>query len=128
VVAVANELQEQLLAREEKAKITDKDLVKVNADLDTEWAKAKATQKEYLDKMEAYITHAKHSLGPDKMLWEKKFELDARERDLGLCDAALVEAKSRGLNLWDKHEELMEFVELRRLLKEAKVEHIAEAG
>jgi hypothetical protein len=55
-------------------------------------AKAEATQKEYLDKMEAHTTHTKHSLGLDKMLGEKKVQLDRRERDLDLCEAAQVEA------------------------------------
>jgi hypothetical protein len=62
--------------------------------------------------MEVHTTHAKHSLGLDKMLGEKKVELDGRERDLNLLEAALVEAQSRGLNPWDNHEELMEFIEL----------------
>jgi hypothetical protein len=62
--------------------------------------------------MEVHTTHAKHSLGLDKMLGEKKVELDGRERDLNLLAAALVEAQSRGLNPWDNHEELMEFIEL----------------
>jgi hypothetical protein len=48
--------EEALTVREEKA------LVKVNAELDIERAKIKATQKEYFDKMEAYTTHVKHSL------------------------------------------------------------------
>jgi hypothetical protein len=47
---------------------------------------------------------------------------------LDLCEATLVEAQSRGLNPWDNHEELMEFIELQRLLKEADVERIIEAG
>jgi hypothetical protein len=64
--------EEALAMQEEKARIFEKSLVKVSADLDVERGKAEATHKEYLDKMEAYITHAKHSLGFDKMLWEKK--------------------------------------------------------
>jgi hypothetical protein len=62
----------------------------VSADLDAERAKVKATQKEYLNKME-------HSLGLNKMLGEKKVKLNGRERDLGSCKAASVEAQSRGL-------------------------------
>jgi hypothetical protein len=77
---------------EEKAGNSKKALVKVSAGLDTEWVKAEATQKEYLDKMEAHTTHTKHSLGLDKMLGEKKVQLDRRERDLTLSEAALVEA------------------------------------
>jgi hypothetical protein len=93
MVAVAKELQEKLLAREEelmqreealtmqeeKAKFFEKALVKVIANLDAKWAKAEATQKEYLDNMEAHTTCAKHSLGLDKMPGEKKVDLDRRE-------------------------------------------------
>jgi hypothetical protein len=100
VVAVDEELQEQLLAWEvaptvweEKAKIFERAmLVKVSADLDTKPEKAEATQKKYLDKMEVHTTRTKHSLGLDNMLGEKKVELDERERDLGLPEVALVEA------------------------------------
>jgi hypothetical protein len=82
---VVEELQEQLLAREEeltrreealpaweKVKISEKTLVKVNTDLDTEWAKAEATQKECLDKMEAHTAHAKHSLGIAIRCWGRR--------------------------------------------------------
>jgi hypothetical protein len=112
--AVAKELQEQLLAREdeltrreealaaqeEKARISEKALAKVSADLDIERAKAKATQKEYIDKMETHTARAKHSLGLDKMLEahtthaKHSLELDGKERDLSLCEAALAEAQS----------------------------------
>jgi hypothetical protein len=44
-----------------------------------------------------------------------------------LCEVALVDEKSQGLHPWDNREELMEFVELRKLLKEAEVEHVTEA-
>jgi hypothetical protein len=37
----------------------------------------------------------------------------------------LVEAQSRGLNPWDHHGELIEFVKLRRCLKDAEVEPVA---
>jgi hypothetical protein len=67
---VAEELQELLLAREEeltrkeealamreeKVRILEKALAKVSADLNAKWAKAEATQKEYLSKMEADTT------------------------------------------------------------------------
>jgi hypothetical protein len=53
-----------------------------------------ATQKEYLDKMEAHTTWAKHSLGLDKMLGEKKVKLDGREWDLGLPEMVFVKAQS----------------------------------
>jgi hypothetical protein len=68
--AVGKELQVQLLAweeeliqreealavREEKVKISERALVKVSVDLDVEMAKAKATRKEYLNRMEAHTT------------------------------------------------------------------------
>jgi hypothetical protein len=54
--------------------------------------KANATQKEYLDKMVAHIAHAKLSLVLDKMLGEKKIELDGREWDLELREAVLTKA------------------------------------
>jgi TnpA family transposase len=85
-----------------KAQIFEKALVIVSVDLDTEWAKAEATRKEYLNKMEAHTAHAKHSLGHDKMLGEKKVQLNKR---------ALVEVQSQGLNPHDNREELMEFAE-----------------
>jgi hypothetical protein len=115
VVSMAEYLQEQLLAREEeltqreealatreeKARISEKTLAKVSADLNTEWAKAEATQKEYLDKIAVHTARAKHSLSLDKMSVEKKVELDGRERDLNLCEVTLAEAQSRGLNPQD---------------------------
>jgi hypothetical protein len=42
--------------------------------------------------MAAHTTHAKHSLGLDKMLGERKVKLDGREQDLELRDGALAEA------------------------------------
>jgi hypothetical protein len=108
MVAMAEELQEQLLVREEeltwreealatweeRARISEKALAQVSADLDAERANAEATRKEYLNKMEVHTAHAKHSLNLDKMLGEKKVELDRREQDLSLCEAVLVEAQS----------------------------------
>jgi hypothetical protein len=92
------ELHELLLAREEalatweeKARISEKALTKVSADLDVERAKVEATRKEYLNKMVAHTARAKQSLGLDKMLREKKVELDGREQDLNLREAVLVE-------------------------------------
>jgi hypothetical protein len=41
--------------------------------------------------MAAHTARAKRSLGLDKMLGEKKVELDGRERDLDLHEAALAE-------------------------------------
>jgi hypothetical protein len=80
--------------REENARISEKALTKVSANLDAERAKAEATQKEYLDKMVAHAAHTNHFLGLDKMLWEKKVELDGKERDLNMREAVLVEAQT----------------------------------
>jgi hypothetical protein len=41
--------------------------------------------------MEVQTTYSKHTLGLDKMLGEKKVQLDGRERGHNLCEAALVE-------------------------------------
>jgi hypothetical protein len=49
---------------------------------------------------------------------EKKVELIGRERDIGLREAVSVEAQSWGLKSPDNHEELMELVELWKLLEE----------
>jgi hypothetical protein len=83
---VAKELQELLLAREEalvaweeKMRFSERALTKVSADLDVEWVKAEVTRKEYLDKMPAHTIYVKHSLGLDKMLGEKKIELDEQQ-------------------------------------------------
>jgi hypothetical protein len=84
--------KEALTAQEENDKISKKALVNVSADLDVEWAKVEATQKEYIDKMEVHTTRTRHSLGLDKMLGEKKVQLNERERDLDLHEAVLVEA------------------------------------
>jgi hypothetical protein len=84
--------EEALAEREEKAGISEKALAKVSADLDEEWNNAEATQKEYLDKIQAHTPHAKHSLSLDKLLGEKKVELNEKERDLELREVALVEA------------------------------------
>jgi hypothetical protein len=86
--------EEALATREEKARISERALAKVSADLDAEQANAEATRKEYLDKMAAHTARAKHSLGLDKMLGEKKAKLDRREWDLGLHEAVLAEAWS----------------------------------
>jgi hypothetical protein len=78
--------------------------------------------------MDVHTAHTKPSLSLDKMLGEKKVELDGRERDLDLRDPVLVEAQSWGLNPLDNREELMEFVNLQRCLMEGMVENIAKAG
>jgi hypothetical protein len=84
--------------REEKASISEKALTKASAELNVERANDEATRKEYLDKMDTHTACAKHSLGLDKMLGEKKAELNGREQDLSLCEEVLVEAWSQGLN------------------------------
>jgi hypothetical protein len=81
-----------------------------------------------LNKMEAHTARAKHSLGLDKMLGEKKVEVNGRERDLSLSKVKLAEAQSWGLNPQDNREELMEVIELRRLLQDAKLDCVTEAG
>jgi hypothetical protein len=71
--------EEALTAWEEKVGIAEKALIKVSANLDAERLTVEATWKEYLDKMEAHITRTKHSLDLDKILGEKKVELDGRK-------------------------------------------------
>jgi hypothetical protein len=84
--------EEVLAAREEKARISEKTLTKVSADLDAERAKAEATRKEYLDKMEAHTACAKHSLGLDKMLGEKKVDraAEAKRQAILVMDVSKV--------------------------------------
>jgi hypothetical protein len=89
---------------------------------------AETTQKEYLDKMAAHTTYAKHSLGLNMMLGEKKVELNGREWDLNMREAVLTEAQTQGINPWDNHEELIEFIELWRLLHDAMVDCVAKDG
>jgi hypothetical protein len=125
---VAKELQEQLLAWEEKAKIFEMALVKLSADLDAKQANIDATRKEYLDKMEVHTTRNKITLGLYKMLGEKKVQLDGREWDLDLHEATLVESQFHGLNSQDNCEGLMKLIELWRHLKEVEVDSVAEAG
>jgi hypothetical protein len=141
-MAAAEELQELLLeweeelmqreevlaTWEEKARISEKSLTKVSDNLDAERAKVEATRKDYLDKMEAHTTRAKHSFGLDKMLGEKKVKLDGREWDLSLCEAVLVEVLSWGLNPRDNCEELMESIELWRFLQDSEVDRVIEVG
>jgi pyridoxine 5'-phosphate synthase PdxJ len=88
----------ELTRREEKVRISEKALVQVSITIDVKRTKAEATRQEYLDKIEAHTARGKHILGLNKMLEEKKVELDGRERDLELCMIALVEAQGQGLN------------------------------
>jgi hypothetical protein len=91
-------------------------------------AQVSAARQEYLDKIEAHTDCGKLVLNLDKMLEEKRVDLDEREQDLELCSTALAEAQARGLNPWDIHDELMEFVELRRLLQDIEVDRAIEAS
>jgi hypothetical protein len=111
----------------EKARISKKALVKVRADLDAEQVKTEAIHQEYIDKMRAHNDHTKHTLFLNKMLGEKKFQLDKKERDLAWQETVLTEAQAQGLNPRDNWEELMELVELPKHLDEAEVAHITEA-
>jgi oligoendopeptidase F len=120
--------EEALTTREEKAGILEKALAKVSADLAAERAKAEATRKEYLEKMAAHTARAKHSLGLDKMLGEKKVELNGKERDLVLREAVLAEAQTRGLNPQDNLDDLMESIELWRLLQDAEADRVIDVG
>jgi hypothetical protein len=120
--------EETLTVREEKARISEKALAQVNVALDAERAKADATQHEYLDKIHAHTNRVKQVLNLDKMLREKKEELDGREQDLELRVAALAKAQARGRNPWDNRDELMELVDLHGLLWDAEVDHVIEVG
>jgi hypothetical protein len=77
-------MEEALIAREEKARISKKALAQVSAVLDTEQASAEATQWEYIDKIQAHTDHGNQVLNLDKMLGERKEELNKKERDLEL--------------------------------------------
>jgi hypothetical protein len=48
----------------------------------------------YLDKMEAHTAHGTLELDLNKILAEKKVELDGKERDLELRATALAEAQA----------------------------------
>jgi hypothetical protein len=104
--------EEALTMREEKARISEMALVKISDDLDAKKAKTKDARKECLNKMQVHMACTKHTLGLDKMLGEKKVQLDGKEWDLDLHEAVLVEVQSRGLKTQDNREELMELVKL----------------
>jgi hypothetical protein len=108
--------EDALDTREEMAWISEKTLTTVSADFNAERAKAEATRKEFLNKIEAHTTRGRQFLGLDEMLGEKKVLLDQREWDLRLHEAALVEVQTWGVNPQDNREELMEVAELQRLL------------
>jgi hypothetical protein len=69
---------------EEKARISEKALVKISADVNTERAKIEATYQEYLDKMRVHTNHAKHTLGLDKMLGRTRSS-STRRSGTSLC-------------------------------------------
>jgi hypothetical protein len=48
--------------------------------------------------MRTHTAHNKHTLDLKKMLGEKKVQLDGKEHDLALCDAAPAEAQSWDFN------------------------------
>jgi hypothetical protein len=90
--------EEALFMREDEAWIPEQALVQASTALDEEWAKADATQYDYLNKIKAHTTRSKQVLDLNKVSAEKKVELDGREQGLELCVAALAEALARGLN------------------------------
>jgi hypothetical protein len=104
--------EEALATREDKVRVFEQALIQASAALDAERAKADAARQEYLNKMEAHTACGKDILDLNRILAEKKVELDGREQDLELCTAALAAARAQGLNPQDNHEELMEVVEL----------------
>jgi hypothetical protein len=128
--------EEALTTREEKVRISEKALVQVSATLDEERTKAEAVSaildeertkaevatEEYLDNIEAHTTHDKLILNLDKILGEKMVELNERERDLELRTMVLVESQAWGLNPRDHHDELMEFINLRWLLRDVEAD------
>jgi hypothetical protein len=71
--------EETLTTREEKEKISEKALTQVSAALDEEWTKGEAARQEYLGKIEAHTARGKLVLDIDKMLGEKRVELDELE-------------------------------------------------
>jgi hypothetical protein len=78
--------------------------------------------------MAEHTTSSRHILDFDKILGEKRARLDEWEQDLELRTVILAEAQARGINPWDNCDELMEFIELRRLLQDIETDHITKAG
>jgi hypothetical protein len=62
------------------------------------------------------------------MLGEKRAKLDEWEQDLELHATALVEAQAWGINPWDNHDELMEFIELRPLLQDIEADCVTKTN
>jgi hypothetical protein len=71
--------EEALIARGEKARISKKALAQVYYALDAKWTMAEASRQEYLDKIQAHTDRGKQVLDLDKMLGERKEELNGRE-------------------------------------------------
>jgi hypothetical protein len=71
--------EETLTTREEKEMISEKALTQVSPALDEEWTKGEAARQEYLGKIEAHTARGKLVLDIDKMLGEKRVELDELE-------------------------------------------------
>jgi hypothetical protein len=80
--------------------------VKVSADLDAKWVKTEAICQEYLNKMRAHTSHAKHTLSLDKMLGENKVLINEKDRDLLLREVALTKAHSQDLNPRDNKDDV----------------------
>jgi hypothetical protein len=120
--------EEALAMREDETRISEQALVQASTVLDEERAKDNPTRQEYLNKIEAHTTGGKHVLDLDRVLAEKKVELDVGERGLELLMVAPVEAQARWLKPWDNHDELMEFVELRQLLWDVEADHVVESS
>jgi hypothetical protein len=51
--------------------------------------------------MRVHSNRAKHTLGLDKMIGEKKVPLGKKERDLALQEAAMEEPHAQGINPHD---------------------------
>jgi hypothetical protein len=91
--------EETLTTREEKEMISEKALTQVSPALDEEWTKGEAARQEYLGKIEAHTARGKLVLDIDKMLGEKRVELDE-----------------------------LEFIELQQLLWDIEADHAVEAN
>jgi hypothetical protein len=65
-------LEEAFTVWEKSVKVSERALVKVSLDLDTEPAKTEATRQEYLNKMRAHTTHTKHTLSLENMLVRRR--------------------------------------------------------
>jgi hypothetical protein len=71
--------REETLTTREEEMISEKAHTQVSPALDEEWTKGEAAQQEYLGKIEAHTARGKLVLDIDKMLGEKRVELDELE-------------------------------------------------